>query len=102
MRFDSARLSLAEALARIGGPLDQQADPTGIFIFRDAQPAGQAPTVYRLDLKNPISYFVSQRFMIKNRDVIFIANARSNSWQKFLALVSTIVSPVTTEKYLGS
>ncbi len=32
--FQTTNLTLAEALARIGGPLDQQADPTGVFIFR--------------------------------------------------------------------
>ena len=99
--FHSDRLSLAEALARIGGPLDQQADPTGVFIFRAGQETGQEPFVYRLDLKNPKSYFVAQRFVVHDKDLIFVANARANSWQKFLGLVNTVSSPIITTKYLG-
>ena len=95
--FNGDRVSLAEGLARIGGPLDQQADPAGVFVFR----AGDRPTVYRLNLKDPRSYFVAQRFALRDKDLIFVANAKSNTWQKFIAILNSAASPVANAKYIG-
>ncbi len=99
--FHAVRLTLAEALGRIGGPLDQQADPTGVFIFRSGQGGEQPPLVWRLNLKDPRSYFVAQAFIIQNKDLIFVANARSDSVAKILALINNVISPVVTAKYLS-
>ena len=93
--FDSDQLSLAEAIARAGGPLDDKADARGVFLFRfEPGPDGtEVPTIYQLDLLNPQSYFAAQRFMMQEKDVLFTANAQSNSLQKFLALLNLLVSP---------
>ena len=99
--FQAATVTLAEALARIGGPSDQQADSTGVFIFRANQPADVEPVVYRLNLKDPKEYFVAQQFQVEDKDLIFIANAQSNAWFKFLNIVNSVVSPIVTAKYLG-
>lgn len=100
--FQTVHLSLAEALARMGGPLDQQADSAGVFIFRAGQPASADRVVYRLSLKDPRGFFVAQRFEVEDKDIVFVANAQSNAWYKFLSIVNTIVSPVVTAKYLGN
>jgi polysaccharide export outer membrane protein len=100
--FHADRLNLAEAMGRIGGPLDQLADPTGVFIFRARQDASHPRVVWRLNLKDPRSYFIAQSFVVQDKDVIFVANARSNSLAKFLAIINNVISPVVTAKYLGS
>lgn len=99
--FQTSHLSLAEALARIGGPLDQQADPTGVFIFRPRQPAGVTPVVYRLNLKDPRGFFVAQEFEVEDKDLILVANSESNAWYKFLGIVNSIINPIVTTRYLG-
>jgi polysaccharide export outer membrane protein len=93
--FDSDRLTLAEAIARAGGPLDDRADARGVFVFRFEKDANgvEIPTIYQLDLLNPQSYFAAQRFMMREKDVLFTANARSNSLQKFLGLLNLLVAP---------
>ncbi len=93
--FDSDRLTLAEAIARAGGPLDDRADARGVFLFRFEPGADgvEVPTIYQLDLLNPQSYFAAQRFMMREKDVLFTANAQSNSLQKFLGLLNLLVSP---------
>lgn len=80
--FQTPRVSLAEAIARAGGPSDQQADPTAVFVFRyepaaiDGAPLpGAKPVAYRLNLRQARSYLLAQRFEMKSRDVIYIANA---------------------------
>jgi polysaccharide export outer membrane protein len=100
--FHAVSLNLAEAMGRIGGPLDQLADPTGVFVFRARQDASHPRVVWRLNLKDPRSYFVAQSFIVRDKDVIFVANARSNSFAKFLAIINNVISPVVTAKYLGS
>lgn len=100
--FQNPRLTLAEALARIGGPLDNQADATGVFLFRPRQPHQVIPVVYRLNLKDPRSYIVAQNFQVEDGDLVLVANARSNAWYKFLSIVNTIVNPIVTAHYLAN
>ncbi|WP_160171249.1 MULTISPECIES: polysaccharide biosynthesis/export family protein [Cupriavidus] len=92
--FDAPKINLAEAVAKVGGPGDLQADPRAVFVFR-YQPEA-APVIYRLDLMNPTSYFLAQRFAMRDKDVVYIANAESNGLTKFLSMLNLLFSPVYT------
>lgn len=99
--FDSDQLSLAEAIARSGGPLDERADATGVFVFRFEPRVvdgrnGEFPVIYRLNLLDPRSYFASQRFFMRPKDVLMIANARSVQFGKLVTMLNTMVSPAIT------
>lgn len=100
--FETGDLSLAEAVARVGGPSDSSADPSAVFLFRydPAGPAGMAdvPTVYRLDMMKPASYFLSQRFAIRDKDVIYIANAAANQPAKLVGIINQLFSPFITAR----
>jgi polysaccharide export outer membrane protein len=98
--LQSSRVSLAEALARMGGPLDAQADSTGVFLFR-RYPQDLMPRVYQLNMKDPRAYLASQNFEVRDKDVILVANARANAWYKAFSIVNAVVSPFVTAKYLG-
>jgi len=104
--FEAQGISLAQALARIGGLQDNRADASGLFIFRledpdvlqlKAPPAktpdGKVPVVYRVNLKDPATFFVAQAFPIQHRDVLYAANAPGAELQKFLNLVMTAIYP---------
>ncbi len=100
--FDSDRLTLIEAISRSGGPTDDKADPTGVFIFRyEPGPDGDVPVIYRLNLLEPQSYFAAQRFAMREKDVMLIANARSNQLGKFIQMLNGLTSPVVTMDVLG-
>lgn len=106
--FQSPRLSLAEAIARAGGPLEQQADPSAVFVFRydrtgqdGAATAEAGPVAYRLDLMQPQSYFLAQSFEMAPRDVVFIANARSNQPAKLLQILNLFFQPFYTVKVVA-
>jgi polysaccharide export outer membrane protein len=88
--FASERLSLAEALAKAGGLLDDRADPRAVFLFRyepvaivralgqpiaSRTPDGVSPIVYRLDLSDAKSYPLAREFPVHDKDIIFVANA---------------------------
>lgn len=98
LAFDSDRLTLAEAIARSGGLADDRADATGVFIFRyEPGPDGEPrPVIYRLNLLDPRSYFLSQRFEMREKDVLLVANARSVQFGKLVQLLNTLVTPAIT------
>lgn len=106
--FESRTLTLAEALARAGGPNDGRADPRSVFVFRlppGAAPiaAGQPgtapivairPIVYRIDMLRAQNYFLAQRFVMRDKDVVYIANASANQPLKLVQALGTLFSPV--------
>lgn len=101
--FEAPTLSLAEALARVGGPNDAQADPKSVFLFRydaAAIAAGEAPLIYRLNLMKPESYIIAQNFAMRDKDLIYIANSASNPVSKFVAILNQLFSPLLTAKIL--
>jgi len=57
---------------------------------------GLVPVVYRVDLKNPRSLFWIQSFPVKDKDVLYVANAPVTELQKFLTLLFTLAYPVQT------
>lgn len=108
INFEAQGITLAQALARAGGLQDQRADSQAVYLFRfeplqlmtwPRQPVlvtleGMVPVVYRIDLKNPGTFFVAQNFPINNKDLIYAANASGAELQKFLNLVFSIVYPL--------
>lgn len=105
--FEAQGITLAQALARVGGLHDFRADAMGVFIFRFERegandwgdrtpvltPEGKVAVVYRLDLKNPASFFVAQSFPVRDKDVLYVSNAPAAELQKFLNLISTLIYP---------
>lgn len=97
--FESDRVTLAQALARAGGPSDQQADPRAVFVFRQGMDG--TPTAYQVDLMKPQGYFLAQAFDMRSGDVLYVANARSNDKAKFIQILNLFFSPVYTAKVLA-
>ena len=108
--FETQGITLAQALARSGGLIDQRSNPKGVFIFRlepkgaqvPAEPAqlstaeGLVPIIYRVDLRDPRSLFWIQSFPVKDKDVLYVSNAPVWELQKFMNLLFTLAYPVQT------
>lgn len=103
--FEGRGISLAQALARVGGLRDNKANIRGVFIFRLEDPAalspeargnvaatgdGRVPVVYRLDLSDARGFFIAQDFMIRDTDVIYIATAPGAELREFLSTVTSL------------
>jgi len=101
--FEASTVSLAEAVARAGGPSDVQADPTAVFLFRydKSASATEVPIIYRLNMMSPASYFVAQRFAMQDKDVIFVANAAANRPAKLVNIVNQLFSPLITARAIA-
>jgi polysaccharide biosynthesis/export protein len=108
INFETQGISLAQALARTGGLRDERSDPQGIFIFR-FEPAnamtwpkqpyitnadGKVAVIYRINLRDPASFFVAQNFQMSNRDVLYISNSPVAELQKFLNVLFSVAYPV--------
>ncbi len=109
--FDSDRLTLEEAVGKVGGLQDQRANPAAVFLFRFEPAAlvrrvaaekvapsasGRVPVIYRLDLRNPASYFCARQFAVADKDIVYVANASLNELQKFLNIIGSVLAPVAT------
>jgi polysaccharide export outer membrane protein len=124
--FDAATVSLAEAVARVGGLDDSRANPEAVFLFRyednadanligvnpgtqpvasvprtpGALPAG-LPILYQVNMRDPQTYFVMQQFTMRDKDVIYIANAPTVQIYKFLQLLYTLATPAVTARTIS-
>ena len=109
--FDVPALSLGQAVAKAGGLIDERADPTAVYVVRFEDPAiarrfSQAdgvpvlangvPSIYHVNLRNPSSLFLAQRFPMRNRDILYVANANYSDLQKVLNMVNLLLSPALT------
>jgi len=104
--FDAWRINLAEAVAKAGGLTDAQAEPGSVFLYRrelravveqlgvDVTPYKEEviPVIFSVSFRDPGSYFLATKLMMRNQDVIFVANAQSVEVTKFLQFLNLVVS----------
>lgn len=114
VNFEAQGITLAQALARSGGLLDSRADASGVFIFRFEQPnaldwprkpvtttpEGLVPVVYRVDLRNPASFFVMQSFAVNNKDIVYVSNSPVAELQKVLNVIFSVAYPLLNFRQL--
>src|SRR5262245_14466884 len=104
--FEQERLSLNEALAKAGGLADTRSNPQ-VLLYRmeqretlerigvDIRKFGRQkyiPTIYRANFRDPSSFFFAQRFPMRHKDAIYVANADSVEVEKFLAHIGAVRS----------
>ncbi|OSI08563.1 polysaccharide biosynthesis/export family protein [Neisseria animaloris] len=113
--FSAKGMNLGEAIGASGGLLDRRANPKGVFVFRyqslELLPqeekekwlakgydiSMEVPTVYRMNLLDANSLFWLQKFPMKDKDIVYVANAPLAEMQKFLQFVfSPVVSGVNS------
>jgi polysaccharide export outer membrane protein len=98
-------LSLAGALARIGGLNPTTANAQSVLLFRFERPdvakalgvsfpdipgLKGVPIVYRLNLRDPSGYFVAGKFQVDPDDLIYVPTADLAEVQKFFLVINSI------------
>ena len=104
--FNMWKISMTQAMAMAGGLLDAQAEPAGIYVYR-REPRELAerigvdcskftgplvPVVYNVNFRDPAGYFLATKFEMRDRDVLFAANAATVDNAKFLQFINLIVA----------
>jgi polysaccharide export outer membrane protein len=106
--FDKEQVFLAEGMAKAGGLLDDRAEPYNVFLYRlesreVAEKIGidvtkwngqRVPVIYSLDLRNPGGFFLARKVPLRDKDLIYVANAEGVEWAKFLQFVRLHVATV--------
>ena len=104
--FEAETISLAEAIGKAGGLNELRADPRQVFIFRleeretlqrmgvdlSAFPpsARVIRVVYRANFRDPSMMFAAQVFKMRDKDVLFVANAGAVELSKVLRVVTEV------------
>ena len=115
VRFEGVGLTLSQALGRVGGLQDQRADPRGVFLFRWERPdvlgsfgsgarpnsEGLVPVIYRVDLKQPETYFAAQRFRMRDGDVVYVSDSGLVGLQRFVNIIASSILPVATVRNIA-
>lgn len=109
INFEAETLTLSQAVGRAGGILDSRGDPAQTFLYRtesrrtleamgydtSAYPREQVPVIYRVNLRDPQSYFLASKFPMNDKDVLFVSNAQTVELTKFLQILQLSGNTVT-------
>jgi polysaccharide export outer membrane protein len=110
--FDIDGMTLADSITRAEGLSDQRADATSVFVVRmedtdvlrragveTGHHRGTVPTVYQVPFSSPAGLLLANNFKVRDRDVVYVANASGAQLRKLLELIGIIsrsVSDFTT------
>lgn len=104
--FDMWKINMAQAMGKAGGLLDAQAEPAGVYVYRReprelAERLGvdcskfvgpTVPIIYNVDFRDPAGYFLATKFDMRDKDVLFAANAATVDSAKFMQYVRVIIA----------
>ncbi|MEM6914477.1 MAG: polysaccharide biosynthesis/export family protein, partial [Pseudomonadota bacterium] len=96
MRFTREGMTVVEAISMAGGPLENVGDPKSIFLFRYAGPDGTEPTVYHFNLLNAPTFFLAQKFALRDSDILYFSTAEANQPRKVIQTVGQLFAPIVT------
>lgn len=96
--FSRSTVTLTEAIATAGGVSSNIGDPAAIFLFRYERDAkgNEVPKVYHLNMMKAGTYFLAQRFVMRDKDVLYFGNAAANQPSKLFSLISQLFTPLMT------
>ena len=115
--FDAVGISLEQALARAGGLNDFRADATGVFVIRLERPADydqlglqrpgpsalpEVPVIYRLNLRDPVGFFLARQFPVRSKDIVYVSNAPSTEIQKAMTIMLPFLAAGATAVTVGA
>jgi polysaccharide export outer membrane protein len=112
--FEESGLSLAEAVAKAGGLIDQRAQPSAVFDYRivprsalaklgvdlSAHTGDRIPVIFQVDLRDPTGFFAAESFPMHDKDIVFISNSGATGLIKFLSVLTSVTdsaAAVTTD-----
>ena len=101
--FEYDRMTLVQAIGAASGLDDERAEPAGVYVFRKergsvvcaikgerpcAAPEKARPVIYRLNLRMAEGIPLAQRVLVRNEDVVYVANAEGAELTKVMRLVA--------------
>ena len=109
--YDSDDISLAHTLARLQGLADNRADPAAVFVYRRqdetltrqlSNGSGSNQVIYRLNLRDPGGFFVSQQFPVLPDDLIYVSEAPIAEAAKVFQVLTGLANVGAVPRNLGA
>jgi polysaccharide export outer membrane protein len=109
--FDAQKITLSDALGKSQGLRDDLAKPEGVFLFRyepnsvvraldqliaTGGRTAVSPIVYRFNLRDGEVFFLARKFPVRDKDVIFVADAPAAQIYKFFSALNQVTGPIVT------
>ncbi|MCX7900241.1 MAG: polysaccharide export protein, partial [Methylocystis sp.] len=106
--FGAKTVTLEEAIAKAGGLSDGRADPAGVYLLRyepsslvssfaNVPPAllsrKYVPVAYHVDMRDPAALFAARRFVMRDKDILYVSNAPLAEIGKAAQLFQTLSQP---------
>ena len=82
--------TLADALGAATGLDERRSDPSGVFVFRKGEP----DLVYTINLKDPGSMLLTQRFAIRGEDIVYVTEAPLVRWNRLISQIAPLSQTV--------
>jgi len=105
--IETDHVTLAAAISRSGGLVDQRANAAEVLVFRFERPDVArelgvkapptykgVPVVYRLNLREPQSLFTANAFEVRGDDLIYVPNSDVTELRKFFEFVQSVTRVV--------
>lgn len=101
--FEPGKLTLAQALSRAGGLLDDRADARNFYVIRTkshpiapspitagkapgSEPVWIQPSIYRVNLRDVSNFVLMQQFQMQDGDMLYASNARMVDFAKLFTV----------------
>ncbi|WP_182084176.1 polysaccharide biosynthesis/export family protein [Aureimonas sp. ME7] len=106
--FQPGELTLAQAVARSGGLLNDRANASRVYLLRSEPSSvarslgilppsdtsgGSVPVIYRVDMKQPASLFAMQSFPVQKGDLLYVPNSAGANIRQSLNLFQAPQQP---------
>lgn len=113
IQFPTRDVSVVRALGTVGGLVDQSADPTGVFLFREEPEEiarrllpgqeinGPQRVAYIVDLTQPAGMFLARDMMLRDGNTLYVTTAPFVRWLKILQAISPLISFGGSARTLG-
>ena len=83
------RISLSDALAQVGSINSSTADTAQMFVIR---PGGDAPQVFHLDSRSPVSMLVANEFELQPKDVVYVDGSGLVRFNRVISLLMPLIN----------
>lgn len=90
--LQQGKTTLTEALTRSGGLDKLRADDSGVLVFRRPFADGVPPTIYSLELDNPLGLLLAGEFVLQPRDVVYV---KATAFSKYNSVINQLLPTIS-------
>ncbi|HBG29777.1 MAG TPA: hypothetical protein DDW98_03965 [Gammaproteobacteria bacterium] len=90
--LQQGKTTLTEALAQAGGLDKLRSNDSGVLVFRRPFAQGRLPTIYTLDLDNPLGLMLGGELVLHPRDVVYV---KATGFAKYNSVIGQLLPTIS-------